>query len=59
MEGSAWIRAENYPDSTTLAIDIAEKDDSVFTYINLKMKPGKPHASIKIKVVGKSSSQQT
>lgn len=59
MEGSGRIRSENYPDSATLVIDIAEKDDSGVYHINLKNEAGEAHASIKIKVVGESSSQQT
>ncbi|XP_027397803.1 myosin-binding protein C, slow-type isoform X15 [Bos indicus x Bos taurus] len=51
MEGSGRIRSENYPDSTTLVIDIAEKDDSGVYHINLKNEAGEAHASIKIKVV--------
>lgn len=55
MEGSGRIRAESYPDSSTLIIDIAERDDSGVYHINLKNEAGEAHASIKVKVVGKSS----
>ncbi|KAM5288476.1 myosin-binding protein C, slow-type isoform 3-T3 [Ctenodactylus gundi] len=51
MEGSGRIRAENYPDSSTLVIDVAERDDSGVYHINLKNEAGEAHASIKIKVV--------
>ncbi|EGV93314.1 Myosin-binding protein C, slow-type [Cricetulus griseus] len=52
MEGSGRIRAESYPDSSTLVIDVAERDDSGVYNINLKNEAGEAHASIKIKVVG-------
>jgi hypothetical protein len=55
MEGSGRIRAESYPDSSTLVIDVAERDDSGVYNINLKNEAGEAHASIKIKVVGKFS----
>ena len=55
MEGSSRIRAEHYPDSTTLVIDVAEKDDSGVYHINLKNEAGEAHAAITIKVVGKPS----
>ena len=54
--------ASDYPGLGPLSprcIDIAEKDDSGVYHINLKNEAGEAHASIKIKVVGKSSSQQT
>ncbi|XP_036747240.2 myosin-binding protein C, slow-type isoform X7 [Manis pentadactyla] len=51
MEGSGRIRAESYPDSSTLVIDIAERDDSGVYHINLKNEAGEAHASIKVKVV--------
>ncbi|XP_068418073.1 myosin-binding protein C, slow-type [Eschrichtius robustus] len=51
MEGSSRIRAEHYPDSTTLVIDVAEKDDSGVYHINLKNEAGEAHAAITIKVV--------
>ncbi|ERE89547.1 myosin-binding protein C, slow-type-like isoform 2 [Cricetulus griseus] len=51
MEGSGRIRAESYPDSSTLVIDVAERDDSGVYNINLKNEAGEAHASIKIKVV--------
>ncbi|KAG8514073.1 Myosin-binding protein C, slow-type, partial [Galemys pyrenaicus] len=51
MEGSGRIRAESYPDSSTLVIDVAEKEDSGIYHINLKNEAGEAHASIKIKVV--------
>lgn len=55
MEGSGRIRAESYPDSSTLVIDVAERDDSGVYNINLKNEAGEAHASIKIKVVGEFS----
>uniref|UniRef100_A0A2K5D4C8 Myosin binding protein C1 n=1 Tax=Aotus nancymaae TaxID=37293 RepID=A0A2K5D4C8_AOTNA len=51
MEGSGRIRAESYPDSSTLVIDVAERDDSGVYNISLKNEAGEAHASIKIKVV--------
>uniref|UniRef100_F7H4X7 Myosin-binding protein C, slow-type n=1 Tax=Callithrix jacchus TaxID=9483 RepID=F7H4X7_CALJA len=51
MEGSGRIRAESYPDSSTLVIDVAERDDSGVYHIHLKNEAGEAHASIKIKVV--------
>ncbi|XP_055971706.1 myosin-binding protein C, slow-type [Sorex fumeus] len=51
MEGSGRMRAETYPDSSTLVIDVAEKDDSGVYHINLKNEAGEAHASIRIKVV--------
>ncbi|XP_073940335.1 myosin-binding protein C, slow-type isoform X9 [Castor canadensis] len=51
MEGSGRIRTESYPDSSTLVIDVAERDDSGVYHINLKNEAGEAHASIKIKVV--------
>nr|KAF6496532.1 myosin binding protein C1 [Rousettus aegyptiacus] len=50
-EGSGRLRAESYPDSSTLIIDVAERDDSGVYNINLKNEAGEAHASIKIKVV--------
>ncbi|KAK2507000.1 hypothetical protein MC885_005184 [Smutsia gigantea] len=50
-EGSGRIRAESYPDSSTLVIDVAERDDSGVYHINLKNEAGEAHASIKVKVV--------
>uniref|UniRef100_A0A8C8ZKA7 Myosin-binding protein C, slow-type n=1 Tax=Prolemur simus TaxID=1328070 RepID=A0A8C8ZKA7_PROSS len=50
-EGGGRIRAESYPDSSTLVIDVAERDDSGVYHINLKNEAGEAHASIKIKVV--------
>lgn len=49
------MRAETYPDSSTLVIDVAEKEDSGVYHINLKNEAGEAHASIRIKVVGKFS----
>ncbi|KAM9672691.1 myosin-binding protein C, slow-type isoform 2-T2 [Trichechus inunguis] len=51
MEGSGRIKAESYPDSSTLVIDVAEREDSGVYHINLKNEAGEAHASIKIKVV--------
>ncbi|XP_063470386.1 myosin-binding protein C, slow-type isoform X10 [Symphalangus syndactylus] len=51
MEGSGRIRTESYPDSSTLVIDVAERDDSGVYHINLKNEAGEAHASIKVKVV--------
>ncbi|XP_053438954.1 myosin-binding protein C, slow-type isoform X6 [Nycticebus coucang] len=50
-EGSGRIRAESYPDSSTLVIDVAERDDSGVYHIHLKNEAGEARASIKIKVV--------
>uniref|UniRef100_H0WI43 Myosin-binding protein C, slow-type n=1 Tax=Otolemur garnettii TaxID=30611 RepID=H0WI43_OTOGA len=50
-EGSGRIRAESYPDSSTLVIDVAERDDSGVYNIHLKNEAGEARASIKIKVV--------
>ncbi|KAM5250081.1 myosin-binding protein C, slow-type isoform 24-T24 [Hipposideros larvatus] len=52
MEGNSRIRAESYPDSSSLIIDAAERDDSGVYNINLKNEAGEAHASIRIKVVG-------
>lgn len=54
-EGSGRIRAESYPDSSSLIIDVAEREDSGVYNINLKNEAGEAHASIKVKVVGKST----
>ncbi|KAM5250068.1 myosin-binding protein C, slow-type isoform 11-T11 [Hipposideros larvatus] len=51
MEGNSRIRAESYPDSSSLIIDAAERDDSGVYNINLKNEAGEAHASIRIKVV--------
>uniref|UniRef100_A0A2I3H902 Myosin-binding protein C, slow-type n=1 Tax=Nomascus leucogenys TaxID=61853 RepID=A0A2I3H902_NOMLE len=51
MEGSGRIRTESYPDSSTLVIDVAERDDSGVYHINLKNEAGEAHASINVKVV--------
>eukprot|EP00073_Rattus_norvegicus_P005328 NP_001094228.2 myosin-binding protein C, slow-type [Rattus norvegicus] len=50
MEGSGRIRAESYPDSSTLVIDVAERDDSGVYNINLKNEAGEAHASIKLRL---------
>ncbi|XP_074127481.1 myosin-binding protein C, slow-type isoform X4 [Sminthopsis crassicaudata] len=50
-EGGGRIRSESYPDSSTLVIDVAEREDSGVYNINLKNEAGEAHASIKIKVV--------
>ncbi|XP_035875378.1 myosin-binding protein C, slow-type isoform X13 [Phyllostomus discolor] len=50
-EGSGRIRAESYPDSSSLIIDVAEREDSGVYNINLKNEAGEAHASIKVKVV--------
>ncbi|XP_074231281.1 myosin-binding protein C, slow-type isoform X9 [Camelus bactrianus] len=51
MEGSGRIRAESYPGSSTLVIDVAERDDSGVYNISLKNEAGEANANIKIKVV--------
>lgn len=54
MDSASRIRAENYPDSSCLVIDSAEKDDSGAYRITLKNEAGEDSAHINIKVVGKS-----
>lgn len=54
MDSASRIRAENYPDSSCLVIDSAEKDDSGPYRIMLKNEAGEDAAHINIKVVGKS-----
>ncbi|XP_038612466.1 myosin-binding protein C, slow-type isoform X4 [Tachyglossus aculeatus] len=51
MESGGRIRAESYPDSSTLVIDVAEREDSGIYKIQLKNEAGEAQASIKIKVV--------
>ena len=53
MEGSGRIRAESYPDSSTLVIDVAERDDSGVYKISLENEAGEAQASIKVIVVVK------
>ncbi|XP_053518129.1 myosin-binding protein C, slow-type isoform X15 [Artibeus jamaicensis] len=50
-ESSGRIRSESYPDSSSLIIDVAEREDSGVYHINLKNEAGEAHASIKVKVV--------
>uniref|UniRef100_A0A8C4Y4R9 Myosin-binding protein C, slow-type n=1 Tax=Gopherus evgoodei TaxID=1825980 RepID=A0A8C4Y4R9_9SAUR len=51
METGGRIRAETYPDSSCLVIDIAERDDSGVYKIMLKNEAGEDSANINIKVV--------
>nr|XP_025034740.1 myosin-binding protein C, slow-type isoform X2 [Pelodiscus sinensis] len=51
METGGRIRAETYPDSSCLVIDIAERDDSGQYRIMLKNEAGEDAAQINIKVV--------
>uniref|UniRef100_A0A8D0GNR9 Myosin-binding protein C, slow-type n=1 Tax=Sphenodon punctatus TaxID=8508 RepID=A0A8D0GNR9_SPHPU len=51
MDSGARIRAENYPDSSCLVIDSAERDDSGVYRIMLKNEAGEDTAHINIKVV--------
>ncbi|XP_026550823.1 myosin-binding protein C, slow-type isoform X7 [Notechis scutatus] len=51
MDSASRIRAENYPDSSCLVIDSAEKDDSGPYRILLKNEAGEDSALINIKVV--------
>ncbi|XP_058045558.1 myosin-binding protein C, slow-type isoform X3 [Ahaetulla prasina] len=51
MDSASRIRAENYPDSSCLVIDSAEKDDSGPYRIMLKNEAGEDSAHINIKVV--------
>ncbi|XP_029768678.1 myosin-binding protein C, slow-type isoform X1 [Terrapene carolina triunguis] len=51
METGGRIRAETYPDSSCLVIDIAERDDSGVYKIILKNEAGEDSANINIKVV--------
>ncbi|XP_013929107.1 PREDICTED: myosin-binding protein C, slow-type-like, partial [Thamnophis sirtalis] len=51
MDSASRIRAENYPDSSCLVIDSAEKDDSGSYRIMLKNEAGEDAAHINIKVV--------
>nr|XP_032637849.1 myosin-binding protein C, slow-type isoform X4 [Chelonoidis abingdonii] len=50
-ETGGRIRAETYPDSSCLVIDIAERDDSGVYKIMLKNEAGEDSADINIKVV--------
>uniref|UniRef100_A0A670YJZ7 Myosin-binding protein C, slow-type n=1 Tax=Pseudonaja textilis TaxID=8673 RepID=A0A670YJZ7_PSETE len=51
MDSASRIRGENYPDSSCLVIDSAEKDDSGPYRIMLKNEAGEDSAVINIKVV--------
>ncbi|XP_061494830.1 myosin-binding protein C, slow-type isoform X2 [Rhineura floridana] len=51
MDSASRIRAENYPDSSCLVIDSAEKDDTGPYRIMLKNEAGEDSAEINIKVV--------
>ncbi|XP_015277581.1 PREDICTED: myosin-binding protein C, slow-type isoform X5 [Gekko japonicus] len=51
MDSGSRIRAENYPDSSCLVIDSAERDDSGTYRIMLKNEAGEDTAHINIKVV--------
>nr|XP_020656128.1 myosin-binding protein C, slow-type isoform X3 [Pogona vitticeps] len=51
MDPSSRIRAENYPDSSCLVIDSAERDDSGVYRIMLKNEAGEDTAHVNIKVV--------
>uniref|UniRef100_A0A670J6Z6 Myosin-binding protein C, slow-type n=1 Tax=Podarcis muralis TaxID=64176 RepID=A0A670J6Z6_PODMU len=51
MDPAARIRADNYPDSSCLVIDSAERDDSGVYRIMLKNEAGEDTAHINIKVV--------
>ncbi|KAJ6659981.1 hypothetical protein lerEdw1_018178, partial [Lerista edwardsae] len=51
MDPASRIRAENYPDSSCLVIDSAERDDSGVYRIMLKNEAGEDTAHINIKVV--------
>ncbi|XP_060101608.1 myosin-binding protein C, slow-type isoform X3 [Heteronotia binoei] len=51
MDSASRIRAENYPDSSCLVIDSAERDDSGTYRIMLKNEAGEDTAHINIKVV--------
>ncbi|XP_062989437.1 myosin-binding protein C, slow-type isoform X3 [Elgaria multicarinata webbii] len=51
MDPASRIRAENYPDSSCLVIDSAERDDSGPYRIMLKNEAGEDTAHINIKVV--------
>nr|XP_056703410.1 myosin-binding protein C, slow-type isoform X4 [Euleptes europaea] len=51
MDPASRIRAENYPDSSCLVIDSAERDDSGNYRIMLKNEAGEDTAHITIKVV--------
>lgn len=58
MDPASRIRAENYPDSSCLVIDSAERDDSGVYRIMLKNEAGEDTAHINIKVVGKCTSKR-
>lgn len=55
LETGHRVRAETHGDQTSLTIDIAEREDTGNYKIVLQNEAGEATASIKIKVVGKSS----
>lgn len=55
LESGHRVRAETYGDQTSLTIDVAEREDTGNYKIVLQNEAGEATASIKIKVVGKSS----
>lgn len=55
LESGHRVRAETYGDQTSLTIEVTEREDSGNYKIVLQNEAGEATASIKIKVVGKSS----
>lgn len=55
LESGNRVRAETYGDQTSMTIDVTEREDSGNYKIVLQNEAGEDTASIKIKVVGKSS----
>lgn len=55
LESGNRVRAETYGDQTSLTIDVTEREDTGNYKIVLQNEAGEATASVKIKVVGKSS----
>lgn len=55
LESGNRVRAETYGDQTSLTIDITEREDTGNYKIVLQNEAGEATASVRIKVVGKTS----
>lgn len=55
LESGHRVRAETHGDQTSLTIEVTEREDSGNYKIVLQNEAGEDTASVKIKVVGKSS----
>lgn len=53
LESGNRVRAETYPDQTSLTIDITEREDTGTYKLVLQNEAGEDSGSVKIKVVGK------